>query len=81
VKKVLLSIDERLLIEIDRAARALGLSRSAYLSQVAARELATSSPSRNAKVRRALDRLDRLGAQNGTPVDPTEFIRRERDAR
>lgn len=81
MKKVLLSIDDRLLSEIDRAARALGLSRSAYVSRLAARELGAAPPGRNAKVRRALARLDRLGAENGTPVDPTAFIRRERDAR
>jgi hypothetical protein len=81
MKKVLLSIDDRLLRQIDGAAQALGLSRSAYLSRLAARELGTASPGRNAKVRRALARLDRLSAENGTPVDPTAFIRRERDAR
>lgn len=81
MKKVLLSIDDKLLRQIDRAAQVLGLSRSAYLSRLAARELGTASRGRNAKVRRALARLDRLGAENGTPVDPTAFIRRERDAR
>jgi hypothetical protein len=80
MKKVLLSIDDRLLRQIDGAAQALGLSRSAYLSRLAARELGTASRGRNAK-RRALARLDRLSAENGTPVDPTAFIRRERNAR
>ena len=37
--KVLLSIDDSLLNRIDRAARARGLSRSAYLSQLAMQEL------------------------------------------
>lgn len=77
----MLSIDDRLLARIDRVARGLGLSRSAYLARLAARELGVESRGRNAKVRRALARLDRLAAENGTPVDPTAFIRRERDAR
>jgi hypothetical protein len=81
MRKVLLSIDDSLLRQIDRAAQARGLSRSAYLSQLAARELGAGSPGRNAKVRRALAKLDRLSVENGTPVDPTAFIRRERDAR
>jgi metal-responsive CopG/Arc/MetJ family transcriptional regulator len=81
MKKVLLSIDDKLLGRIDRVAHALGLSRSAYVSRLATRELGVASSGRNAKVRRALARLDRLGAENGTPVDPTAFIRRERDAR
>jgi hypothetical protein len=80
MRKVLLSIEDTLLGQIDRAAQARGLSRSAYLSQLAARELGAGSPGRNA-VRRALAKLDRLSAENGTPVDPTAFIRRERDAR
>ena len=37
--KILVSIDEKLLARLDRAARKLGLSRSAFLARLVAREL------------------------------------------
>jgi metal-responsive CopG/Arc/MetJ family transcriptional regulator len=80
--KILVSIDDRLLARIDREARQRGLTRSAYLSRLAAQELdAREGPGRAAHVRRALDRLDRLFAAQETPEDATRAIRSERDAR
>jgi len=80
--KVLVSFDDRLLAGLDRAARRDGLSRSAYLSRLVARELdQRQGPGRAAHVRRTIDRLDRLFADQGTREDATEEIRGERDAR
>ncbi len=79
--KVLLSLDDRLLRRIDRAARSRGLTRSAYLAQLAARELdATFGPGQTAAVRLALRQLDGLFATSPA-ADSTSAIRAERDAR
>ena len=80
--KVLVSIDDRLLARIDRAARASGLTRSAYLSGLAARDVGSAvGPGRERKVRRALRRLDKLFHGRSTREDATAAIRAERDAR
>lgn len=83
--KVLVSIDERLLARVDKEARHQGLSRSAYLARLAARELdARQGPGRAAHVRQALARLDTLFAREGTRAgsheDSTLAIRNERDS-
>lgn len=79
--KVLVSFDDTLLRRIDRIARSHGLTRSAYLAQLAERDAANSEgPGRNPAVRAALDELDQLFAN--TPIeDSTEAIRSERRAR
>ncbi len=79
--KVLVSLDDALLRRIDRIAKARGLSRSAYLAELAARDAARSEgPGATRAARRALARLDELFA--ASPVeDSTEAIRAERDAR
>ena len=79
--KVLVSFDDRLLRQIDRFARAAGLSRSAYLAQLAERELAhLTGPGARGEARRALARLDRLFADSPAG-DSTAAVRAERDAR
>jgi metal-responsive CopG/Arc/MetJ family transcriptional regulator len=78
--KVLVSVDDALLRRIDRAARSRGLSRSAYLAQLAAADLARSAPGRSARTRRALARLDELFA-HGPAEDSTAAVRAERDGR
>jgi hypothetical protein len=79
--KVLISVDQRLLRRIDRTARAQGLTRSAYLAQLAERDIArTLGPGRDPAARRALRSLDRL-AEGAPPGDSTAAIRAERDAR
>jgi hypothetical protein len=65
--KVLVSFDDGLLRRIDRAARADGQSRSAYLSALAESDA-------------ALRELDRLFA-DAPGDDATAVIRAERDAR
>jgi hypothetical protein len=79
--KVLLSLDERLVRRIDRAARSMGLSRSAYVARLAATELeSTRGAGASAASRSALRRLDGLFASH--PQDEgTVAIRAERDAR
>jgi metal-responsive CopG/Arc/MetJ family transcriptional regulator len=79
--KVLISFHETLLRRIDRLARSQGLTRSAYLRQLAERDIARAQgPGRNPAARRALARLDQLFATNPSD-DSTAAIRAERDAR
>ncbi len=79
--KVLVSFDDKLLRRIDRAAKASGKSRSAYLSDLAESGAARGGgPGRSSSVRAALRRLDRL-FDDSPAEDSTEAIRAERDAR
>jgi metal-responsive CopG/Arc/MetJ family transcriptional regulator len=79
--KVLVSLEDALLRRIDRAARARGLSRSAYLAELARRDLSDGEgPGKSAAARQALARVEKLHA--GTPPgDSTSLVRAERDAR
>lgn len=79
--KVLVSLDDMLLRRIDRAARASGLSRSAYLAELAEEDAARrEGPGRSAAARAALRELDALFA--GAPrEDSTATIRTMRDER
>ena len=79
--KVLVSLEDSLLRQIDRRARRKGLSRSAYLAGLAARDVARGTgPGGAAAVREALARLDALFA--GSPQgDSTVAIREERNRR
>ena len=79
--KVLVSLDDKLLRRVDRAARARGLSRSGYLAQLANEDIArTAGPGKQPAVRRALTRLDELLADSPAG-DSTAAIRDQRDAR
>jgi hypothetical protein len=81
VGKVLVSFDDTLLRRIDRVARSRGLTRSAYLAQLAERDAAnTEGPGKNPTVHAALNDLDQILA--GTPSEnSTEAVRAERRAR
>jgi len=80
--KVLVSMDEKLLARLDRAARRLGLSRSAYLARLVTRDLGEEAgPGRDPAVRKALTAIDRLFAENPSSGDPAEIIRKMRDSR
>jgi hypothetical protein len=82
VAKVLVSIEDRLLARVDRAARESGLSRSAYLSRLAAKEVGSApGPGRDRKVHRALEQLDRLFRSRLEPEEATAAVRADRDAR
>ncbi|CAN5224742.1 hypothetical protein BH18CHL2_BH18CHL2_03700 [soil metagenome] len=80
--KILVSIDDKLLKRIDRAARRLRLTRSTYLARLAARDLGGErGAGADPQARGALNELDRLFAENATTGDVTEVIRSMRDAR
>jgi metal-responsive CopG/Arc/MetJ family transcriptional regulator len=82
VAKVLLSIDDELLARIDRAARRAGLSRSAYLARLAARELgAARGAGADPRARRAAAALDALFRERGAPEEATAAVRADRDSR
>lgn len=77
-------MDEKLLGLLDRAARRLGMSRSAYLARLVAREMgAETGPGRDPAVRRALADIERLAKKNPPPLgfDLTETVRKMRDSR
>ena len=79
--KVLVSLNDALLRRVDRIAKARGLSRSAYLAELAERDVALSRGSGASRAaQRALARLDALFA-GGPTEDSTVAIRAERDAR
>ncbi len=60
-KRVLISIDDRLLARLDERAARLGLSRSAYLAQLADADLTGGTgPGADPSVRAALAALDDL---------------------
>jgi predicted transcriptional regulator len=81
VTKVLVSLSDSLLRRVDRIAKARGLSRSAYLAELAERDATrVEGPGATATARRALSRLDELFAA-GPVEDSTVAIRAERDAR
>jgi hypothetical protein len=81
VAKVLVSLNDALLRRVDRIAKSRGLSRSAYLAELAERDLSrTRGPGATPAARRSLARLDELFA-SGVSEDSTHAIRAERDAR
>jgi len=81
MSKVLVSFDDALLRRIDRIASSRGLTRSAYLAQLAERDASSvSGPGNTPAVRAALRDLDRLFA-DAPSGDSTGAIRVERDAR
>jgi len=81
VAKVLVSLNDVLLRQIDRIAQSRGLSRSAYLAELARRDAARSSgPGARPAARRALARIEKLFV--GSPAeDSTVAVRAARDAR
>jgi hypothetical protein len=81
MSKVLVSFDDALLRRIDRVASSRGLTRSAYLAQLAERDAAQAlGPGKTPSVRVALRELDRLFA--AAPAgESTAAIRAARDAR
>jgi metal-responsive CopG/Arc/MetJ family transcriptional regulator len=82
--KVLISIDEKLLRQLDRAAKRAGLSRSAYIARLAARDLAEGTgPGADPEARKAIADIQRLFSENPPPpgFDWTAEIRKMRDSR
>lgn len=82
MSKILVSVDEKLLARIDRAAKSAGLSRSAYLAGLAARDLGEErGPGAGRQARRALTRLQKLFDAHPSGEDATAAIRADRDSR
>lgn len=80
--KVLVSLDERLLERLDQEASARGLSRSALIREMAARELGEPlGPGADSRVHEALRRTRELFADVHDTVDSTRIIREMRDSR
>ena len=79
--KVLVSLEEALLRQIDRVARTRGLTRSAYLAEIAQRDVSHAlGPGKTPGAQRALSRLDALVGPTA-PGESTELVRAGRDAR
>lgn len=80
--KVLISVSDDLLRLIDRRAKARGTSRSAYLAELARRDV-RSRPDASAveAIRRARELCTHGGVDTEPDIDSTEYIRRMRDAR
>jgi hypothetical protein len=79
--KVLVSLEDGLLRRIDRVARARGISRSAYLAELADRDVTrVLGAGKTRAARRALARLDTL-IGSSPAGDSTALVRAERDAR
>jgi metal-responsive CopG/Arc/MetJ family transcriptional regulator len=82
MSKILVSVDDKLLARIDRAARSAGLSRSAYLARLAQRDLGESrGPGASPRARRAVCRLQCLFDAHAAEEDATAAVRGDRDAR
>ena len=82
--KILVSVNEKLLARLDRAAKRAGLSRSAYLARLVARDLDSElGPGADPDVQKALADMQRLFRENPPPpdFDWTRAIRKMRDAR
>jgi DNA-binding transcriptional ArsR family regulator len=80
--KVLISLSDNLVRRIDRAVRERGLTRSAYITQLAERDLEQEvGPGADPAVHAALARLRELFAANPIAEDSTDAVRRMRDER
>jgi hypothetical protein len=80
VAKVLVSLDQRLLERLDAEARARKMSRSALISELAAKGLGVpSGPGARPEAQRALKRLQEL-FRDVRDTDSTQIIREMRDS-
>ena len=79
--KVLISIDDELLRDIDQAAGNSGLSRSAYIGKLARQELSRAEEEALVVSRQALERLAALGRKiAASDGSVTDWIRMDRDS-
>lgn len=80
-KRVLISVDDRLLVRIDRAAGRRGLTRSGYLAELASRDIGVGGgPGTDPTVVAALQALDDLFADTSA-LDATTAVRGVRGTR
>lgn len=79
--KILVTVDDSLLVRLDREAKLRGLSRSKYLSRLVEQHLdLASGPGQRSSVRNALNRLDRLFAQQPWGEEAARAVRQDRDS-
>lgn len=77
--KVMVSLPDDLLAEVDRTARLRGTTRSGLLAQAARRELERRDPE---AMRAAIARMEALAARHGWPTQADlEAEKKERDER
>ncbi|MGI8727031.1 MAG: hypothetical protein ACR2K6_05055 [Solirubrobacterales bacterium] len=82
MSKVLVSLEDDLLKRVDRVAGSRGMTRSAYLSELAESGLRRQGgQGTTGRAKRALKKLDRLMEAPTPGGDSTQMIRAERDAR
>lgn len=83
-RKVLISIDERLLGRVDAVAKERGLTRSGFIAELAQREVGgiRRSPEERRQIEDAFEQLRELGRRNytGGDVSSAAIVRAERDA-
>jgi hypothetical protein len=80
VAKVLVSVEDGLLKRIDREAKARGLTRTAYLSQLAEGDIEMGHGRQRAAAQAALQELDEVFARSPED-DSTAAVRAARDGR
>ncbi len=83
-RKILISIDERLLARVDEEAKGRGLSRSRFLCDLAAQEVGSTRRSleEQREISDAISRLRELYSRNQSGREASELtVRRMRDER
>lgn len=80
--KVLLSISDAVLARVDEVAKNRRMSRSAFIQELAEREVGETQAEREARIDRAIESLRAMARRYGTGEgDSTQQIREERDSR
>ena len=81
-RKILVTLDDGLVRQLDRAAREQGVTRSSLLATIAERDLGQRTPERQREIDSALRALRELADRNGTVgEDAATIVRSMRDER
>lgn len=76
--KVMISVSDDLLAQVDAEVERRSMTRSAFLAAAARRELSRRDPE---AMREAIHRSEERFARHGNAFESAELIRRERDSR